>query len=152
VTKLNPAGTALVYSTYLGGSGGEFGLAIAVDGPRRAHVTGETPSTDFPTEPSPGAYDETLGGSFDAFVTRLNAAGTALVYSTYLGGSDIESGSGIAVDPPGRAYVTGNTCSADFPTEPSPGAYDETFGGVLIPCELFPGFPGDAFVTKFERG
>ena len=141
VTKLNAAGTAVVYSTYLGGGGTDEGQGIAVDGAGQAYVIGDTSSADFPTEPSPGAYDSTNGGSTDAFVAKLNAAGTALVYSTYIGGGSFEVGSGIAVDGAGQAYLTGTTASADFPTEPSPGAYDTTPGSTFAP---------DAFVTKLN--
>src|SRR5213593_2593929 len=124
VTKLDPTGSALVYSTYLGGSSTDDGHGIAVD-PNcsvncNAYVTGETASRDFPT--TPGAAQTTFGGvgliGFDAFVTKLNPTGSALVYSTYLGGSVDDSGFGIAVDAAGNAYVTGLTTSSDFPTTP----------------------------------
>jgi hypothetical protein len=86
VTKLNATGTALVYSTYIGGSYGMMGYAIAVDGSGNAYVTGYTSSTDYPV--TPGAFQTTNGGGLgDVFVTKLNATGTALVYSTYIGGS-----------------------------------------------------------------
>ncbi|WP_332760930.1 DUF7948 domain-containing protein [Pseudarthrobacter sp.] len=139
VTKLNLAGTGLVYSTYVGGSGFEFGTAttrIAIDGTGSAYVTGQTGSTDFPT--TAGAFDTSLGGPNDAYVTKLNAAGTGLDYSTYLGGSGSEAGSGVAVDASGSASVTGQTFSADFPT--TAGAFDTTFNGGS----------GDAFVTKLS--
>ena len=126
VTKLNPTGTALVYSTYLGGTGNDYGYGIAVDTAGNAYVTGYTASTDFPT--TPGAFQTTYGGgNDDAFVTKLNPTGTALVYSTYLGGTDSDIGNGIAVDTAGNAYVTGYTASTDFPT--TPGAFQTTFGG-----------------------
>jgi beta-propeller repeat-containing protein len=93
VAKLNAAGSALVYSTYLGGSNGDNGTAIALDSAGNAYVTGGTASTDFPTmNPIQGAN----AGGADAFVTKLNAAGSALVYSTYLGGSGADYGYGIA--------------------------------------------------------
>ncbi len=114
VTKLNAAGNALVYSTYLGGSGEDSGLGIAVDASGNAYVMGQTGSTDFPTaSPIQAAHG---GGLTDAIVTKLNAAGSALVYSTYLGGSANDLGGGIAVDASGNAYVTGFTGSTDFPT------------------------------------
>jgi hypothetical protein len=126
----------LSYSTYLGGSGLEEGWSIAVDTTGSAYVAGNTESANFPT--SAGALDTTLGGSSDIFVTKLNATGTALVYSTYLGGSATEGGAiGIAVDSAGDAYVTGGTFSADFPT--TPGAFQTTLPG-----------GGDAFVTKLN--
>ena len=135
VTKLNPTGTALVYSTYLGGTSYDTGTGIAVDTAGNAYVTGTTGSADFPT--TLGAYQTTYGGYDDAFVTKLNPTGTALVYSTYLGGTSYDTGTGIAVDTAGNAYVTGTTGSADFPT--TLGAYQTTYGG-----------NGDAFVTKLN--
>ncbi|MGE3154617.1 MAG: SBBP repeat-containing protein, partial [Nitrospiraceae bacterium] len=110
VTKLNAPGTALVYSTYLGGSGNDGGNGIAVDQAGNAYVTGitSTPGSGFPGT-ADSSIQSTFGGFFDAYVTKLNAAGTALVYSTYLGGSGDDDGEGIAVDPLGNAYVTGTT-------------------------------------------
>src|ERR671918_757834 len=135
VTKLNPAGTALLVSTtFLGGSSTDRGFGIAVDGSGSAYVTGETESNNFPT--TAGAFDTTQSG-VDAFVTKLNATGTApLAYSTYLGGSSTDRGRGIAVDGSGSAYVTGETESSNFPT--TTGAFDTTQNGV------------DAFVTKLN--
>jgi Bacterial Ig-like domain (group 3)/Beta-propeller repeat len=137
VSKFDPTGSALVYSTYLGGSSGETGYGIAVDSAGSAYVTGVTTSTDFPTEdalqPNYGG-----GGTYygDAFVTKINAAGSALVYSTYLGGSGGELASGIAVDSSGNAYVTGVTASTDFPTK-----------NALQPANAG---KTDVFVTKFN--
>ena len=91
VTKLNAAGSALVYSTYLGGTGDDYANGIAIDAAGEAFVTGDTSSTNFPTvSPVQGVYG---GGAFDAFVTKLNAAGSAFVYSTYVGGNRQRSGS-----------------------------------------------------------
>jgi len=116
VVKLNPAGNALVYSTYLGGSGDDTAYAIALDSANEATITGSTNSLDFPT--SNGAFQASYGGGLtNAFVTRLNAAGTALAYSSYLGGSGEDVGYGVAVDSQGVAYVTGYTASANFPTK-----------------------------------
>jgi hypothetical protein len=113
--KINPQGTALIYSTYLGGNNDESGNAIAIDSGGNAYVTGSTDSTDFPT--TPGAFQTVFGGvPNDAFVTKLNADGSALVYSTYLGGGGSDSGGGIAVDAAGSAYVGGRTNSRNFPT------------------------------------
>ena len=112
VTKLNASGTALVYSTYLGGSSGDHAFGIAVDSAGNAYVTGVTNSTDFPTA---NAIQAANGGSSDAFVTKLNASGSALLYSTYLGGSSGDQGFSIALDSAGNAYVTGQTDSNDFP-------------------------------------
>jgi hypothetical protein len=114
VTKLNPAGSALAYSTYLGGSLQDRGFGIAIDGLGNAYVTGSTGSLDFPT--TAGAFDTGANGSLDAFVTKLNPAGSALAYSTYVGGSADDVGNGISLDLAGTAYVTGATSSADFPT------------------------------------
>jgi hypothetical protein len=133
VTKLNAAGSALVYSTYLGGGALDQSNGVAVDAAGNAYVTGQTASTDFPT--TPGAFDTTDNPFSDAFVTKLNASGTALVHSTYLGGNSTDIGSGIAVDSAGNAYVTGFTASSDFP--PTPGAFADK-----------PGI--DAFVTKLN--
>lgn len=113
VTKLDPTGSALIYSTYLGGKGPDRGNAIAVDTAGNAYLTGFTASADFPT--TEGALQRTLGFQ-DAFVTKLNPMGSALVYSTYLGGSGSEGGHSITVDAAGNTYVTGGTNSRDFPT------------------------------------
>jgi len=115
ITKINASGTALVYSTYLCGSGGAVGWGIAVDSEGAAYVGGYTSSVDFPTKkPIQGSHG---GGETDAFITKINASGTAFVYSTYLGGSGADSGWGIAVDSEGAVYVSGGTSSIDFPTQ-----------------------------------
>jgi hypothetical protein len=116
VTKLTPDGSALVYSTYLGGSGVDFGFGIAVDAAGSAYVVGLTLSSDFPTQ---SALQPTFaGGPQDNFVSKLSPAGNALVYSTYLGGTGFEVNMGdIAVDAAGSAYVAGSTYSTDFPTQ-----------------------------------
>jgi hypothetical protein len=114
VTKVNAAGNALVYSTYLGGSTSDEAFGIAVDSLGSAYVTGQTNSTNFPTANPIQAAN--AGGVTDGFVTKINAAGSALAYSTYLGGSNTDQGSGIAVDSLGSAYVTGLTNSTNFPT------------------------------------
>jgi len=134
VTKISSAGDALVYSTYLGGSGSDAGSAIAVDNDGAAYVTGFTSSSDFPT---PNGYQRTFGGMpFDGFVVKLSSGGNSLLYGTYLGGSDWDDGDGIAVDAVGSAYVTGFTASTDFPTC---HAYQETNQGDY-----------DAYVAKFN--
>jgi hypothetical protein len=138
VTKLNADGSALLYSTFLGGSSGEWGYAVAVDKAGQASITGYTSSTDFPT--TPGALGTSYnGGGRDAFVTRLNAVGSALVYSTFLGGSSDDVGHGIAVDEAGQTYVTGFTFGGGFPT--TPGAFDTSHNG-----------NSDAFVVKLAIG
>src|ERR1700681_2681203 len=114
VTKINAAGTAIVYSTYLGGSDNDDALSLAVDAAGNAYVTGVTLSTDFPGASS-SSIQPAYGGSGDGFVTKINATGTAIVYSTYLGGSGFEQIHDIAVDGAGNAYVTGRTQSTTFP-------------------------------------
>ena len=135
VTKLNTAGSALVYSTYLCGSGFEVGHAIAVDASGQAYVTGRTYSDDFPTSQS--AYQAARRGGVDAFVSKLNAEGSALLYSTYLGGSGFEESNGITLDSSDNAYITGETSSPDFPT--TAGALQAHFTGLQ-----------DAFVSKLS--
>jgi hypothetical protein len=134
VAKLNPAGSGLVYSTYIGGSGDDRGSGIAVDGSGNAYVTGSTGSTDFPTM---NPLQPTNGGSNDAFVAKLNSTGSALIYSTYLGGSAADGGGGIAADGSGNAYVTGSTVSTDFPTmsplQPTNGGGNDAFVAKLNP-------------------
>jgi beta-propeller repeat-containing protein len=125
VTKLNVTGSALVYSTYLGGTDFEGASAIAVDLSDNARVTGLTYSGDLPT--TVGAVDRVFDGHNDAFMMRLNASGSALVHSTYLGGIGGDNGRGIAVDPSGDTYVVGYTESEHFPT--TPGSFDPTFNG-----------------------
>ena len=136
VTKLNSAGSALVYSTFLGGSGFDEAFGIAVDSTGSAYVTGFTTSTNFPTA---AAIQTTSGGGDDVFVTKLNPAGSALVYSTYLGASGDDDGLGIAIDSDGSAYVVGRTASTGFPI--TTGAFQTTLGG---------GF-SDAFVAKISQ-
>jgi hypothetical protein len=114
VTKLNATGSALVYSTYLGGSGEDQGNSIAVDSADNALVTGFTSSNNFPL--TPDAIQSDCLTCADTFVTRLNAAGSSSIFSTYLGGTFRSEGHGIAVDSSGDAYVTGLTLAFDFPT------------------------------------
>jgi hypothetical protein len=136
VAKLNPAGSSLAYATYLGGSSGDGGEGIAVDSLGAAYVTGFSFSTNFPT--TTGAFDTSANGGFgDAFVTKLNPAGSSLAYSTYLGGSSSDEGSDIAVDSLGAAYVTGLSDSTNFPT--TAGAFDASANNDF-----------DAFVTKLN--
>ncbi len=137
MTKLDASGAALGYSSYLGGSeGDDNGLGIALDGAGSAYLTGATGSEDFPT--TAGAFDTTYNGGYDGFVTKLDASGAALGYSSYLGGGSFDSGYGIALDGAGSAYLTGETRSRDFPT--TAGAFDTSFNGVVT----------DAFVTKLD--
>ncbi|MET0624645.1 MAG: SBBP repeat-containing protein [Pyrinomonadaceae bacterium] len=136
ITKLNAAGTALVYSTYLGGSDFEIAEGIAVDSSGNAVITGDTRSANYPTASPVQAAN---GGGQDAFVSKVNAAGSALVYSTYLGGSADDQGESVAVDAAGSAYLTGTTNSTNFPTA---NAFQPANGGTSV-------FQ-DAFVTKLN--
>jgi hypothetical protein len=113
VTKLNNSGSALLYSTYLGGSASDYGYGIAVDGSGNTYVTGFTESTDFPTA-SPLQPDN--AGGYDAFVAKFNPQGSALLFSTFLGGNSDDGAQGVAVDGLGNVHVTGDTSSTDFPT------------------------------------
>ncbi len=103
----------LDYSTYLGGSGTDFGRGISLGTDGRIYVTGYTGSSDFPTE---NPYQAGYGGNIDAFVSALTSSGSALSYTTYLGGSGNDNGYGISLGTDGRVYVTGQTASSDFPT------------------------------------
>ncbi len=148
VAKLGPTGSSLAYGTYLGGSGDERGLGIAVDAGGNAYVTGSTTSTDFPTlagalQPAPGGGSCRFGPCRDAFVVKLDAAGSRLLYATYLGGSQVDEGIGIAVDGAGHAFVAGNTASTDFPTvNPVQAAHS---GASCETAECL-----DAFVAKLD--
>jgi hypothetical protein len=144
VTKFNPSGSALIYSTYLGGSDGDEGNGIAVDGTGNAYVVGDSISTDFPTvSPLKNSCGSCDNDDPDAIVAKLNATGSALIYSTYLGGSQIDYGYGIAVDGSGNAFVTGTTFSTDFPTA---APLQVTCGG----CVSGQNAGNDAFVTKLN--
>ena len=166
ITKLNPSGTALVYSTYLGGNDGDQVNSIAIDDAGNAYVTGETQSTNFPRttgafQSAPGADVGTVVGGTpgggggrsgrDAFVTKINPAGSALVWSTYLGGSGLDLAQGIAIDGSGNVYVAGTTQSSNFPT--TAAAVQRAFGGaagIEGGCGLITDSCGDAFVTKLN--
>ena len=134
VTKINAAGSALVYSSYIGGSVGTLGQDIAVDSSGNAYLTGVTYSTDFPiVNQIPGACQGSCPAPPAAFVTKINAAGSALVYSSYIGGSGGSSGEGIAVDSSGNAYLTGSTSSSDFPiVNQIPGACQGSCPGSAV--------------------
>lgn len=136
VAQVNAAGSALTYSTYLGGSGTDFGLGIAVDAAGEAYVTGSTQSSNFPTV---NAAQSALGGSgaTNVFVTKLNSTATALLFSTYYGGSSADAGTAIALDSFGDAYVTGRTTSSNYPVSNS---FQGTLNGT-----------SDAFVTEFAN-
>jgi Tol biopolymer transport system component len=141
VTKLNPTGSALLYSTYIGGTGGEFLYNLALDSQGQALVSGTTGSADFPV--TPGAYQTTNNGGGDAYVTKLNADGSALVYSTFVGGSAQDMAISLASDAAGNIYLTGQTSSLDFPV--TAGAYQTAYGRPQ-------GGGSNAFVTKLNPG
>jgi len=134
--KLSADGTALSYSTYLGGSADTVIQGIAIDAAGRVYVTGYTSSADFPV--TPGAFQTTMKGGYDVFVTKFSPDGSSLVYSTFAGGSEADYSRGICTDEQGNAYVTGSTTSADFPV--TSGAAQSAFGGGN----------GDAFVFKLS--
>jgi hypothetical protein len=151
ITKLNPSGSSFAYSLLLGGGDSDSIRGLALDTQHRVYVTGFTCSTNFPIknafQPVTNSQNCANGGG-DAFVTRVNATGTDLDYSTYLGGMISSIGNGIAVNSTFQAYVTGATASPDFPT--TPGAFQRT-----LKAKVITGFPHDtnqdnAFVTKFS--
>jgi len=158
ITKINASGRAIVYSTYLGGSGVDLPTGIAVDGSGNAYVTGSTRSVDFPV--TSGALQSTYAGFTppcnqyitcgDGFVTKINANGSALQYSTYLGGSENDAPAGIALDSARNAYIAGTTDSANFPT--TPGSLQPTF--IYTDCGTGPAGRDrackDAFVSKLN--
>src|SRR5205823_3173313 len=126
VTKLNPTGSGLVYSTYFGGSGDDKAISVAVDGAGNAYVAGFTDSTDFPV--TSGAFQTTYGGgASDGFVAKLSLTGSGLLYSTYLGATGQDQAIDIAIDPAGDAHVSGITNTNGFPT--TLGAFQTSFAG-----------------------
>ena len=165
ISKLNPTGSQLIYSTYLGGKRDDLVSAVAVDSAGNAYVTGYTLSTDFPT--TPGAYQTSFAGlggqiskpncngmsanepwfvSGDAFVAKLNPAGSQLVFSTYLGGSLDDFGITIALDASQNVYVGGFTLSQAFPV--TPGVVRTKFGGSEFQNQFFT--TGDGFISKLS--
>jgi uncharacterized protein (TIGR03437 family) len=161
VAKLNPTGTALVYSTYLGGSGDEKGAAIAVDSNGSAYVGGATLSTNFPTKNAYQAAYKGSGGNpdlcsggcgplvnfGDGFIAKLTPDGTGLVFSTYLGGALDDAVTAIALDGSGNVYAGGSTLSSDFPTL---GAFQSKYGGAASDSAQPVIKVGDGFVAKFD--
>ncbi|MFB3896963.1 MAG: SBBP repeat-containing protein, partial [bacterium] len=139
ISKLNPAGTVLLYSTLLGGSNDDDGIGIAVDGSQNIYVVGYTrSSTDFPT--TSGAYDQTFNDAYysDNFITKLDNTGSNILYSTFIGGNGYDQVHGFALDNQNNAYITGFTDSSNYPC--TPGAWDSTYNG---------GYD-DIFVTKLS--
>jgi Beta-propeller repeat len=150
VTKVSPSGSKLIYSTYLGGSSGEYAFGLAVDKDGAAYIGGYTESADFPV--TAGAYQTSFAGRSpscppaffpcgDAFVTKLSPSGAKLVYSTYVGGSGDDYIENLAIDRAGNVYATGSTDSLDYPT--TPGAFQ-----TVMPCTF--ALCGSAFVTKLN--
>jgi hypothetical protein len=131
-TKLDPTGSTLLYSTYLGGTGDDRGFAMALDSAGDVYVTGKTTSTDFPI--TTGSFQTRLKGKTNVFVAALNPTGSALLYSTYLGGGNVDQANAMAIDAAGNAFVAGSTSSGNFPT--TLGAFQTHLHG-----------PTNAFVT-----
>lgn len=133
LTKLDPQGSSLVLSSFLGGSGLDGAFGVALNSAGQPVVAGSTTSLDFPV--TPGAYDVSYNGAGDIYVAQLNTGGTTLLWNTYIGGSDIEESFAMIVDPQGRAIVTGETSSTDYPTTAS--GIDRSYAGNR-----------DAFITQ----
>ena len=148
VSKFSADGHALLYSTYLGGSGNDSGYGVALDGANNIYVAGSTTSTDFPVAGALPALQSHNAGGTDGFLSKLNAAGTSLLYSTYLGGSGDDEVYGLAVDATGHAYLAGDTTSTTYITttnalQPSFNNGKPTATCAKPPCD-------DAFVTKLD--
>jgi hypothetical protein len=141
VSKLSSSGDSLLWSTFLGGTGGygydcgDMGYGLCLDSSGNPLVVGYTESLDFPTTPQ--AYDESHNGEIDVFVSKISSSGRSLLHSTFLGGGSYDYGYALCLDSSGNAVVTGYASSPDFPT--TPGAYDESFNGYI-----------DVFVSKLE--
>ena len=151
VARFDHTGSNLIYATYLGGSGNDGALGLAVDAGGNAYVTGYTDSTNFPTQnalyPRIGSLYDTGAKTYavDAFVTELNPTGDALVYSTYLGGNSMDAACGIALDSVGNAYITGYTYSTNFPV--TPGAFQPQ-----LACSNTVYINANAFVSVVAAG
>jgi predicted extracellular nuclease len=142
LAKLSPAGSALVYSTFIGGFGIDQAYGVAVDANGSAYVAGVTQSANFPVQNSLQAYNRGVAGSAgDGFAMQFTAAGNAVAYATYLGGSSSDSANGVAIDGSGNLYIAGETTSSDFPTV---SAIQASNAGTASPSE--------AFVTKIAAG
>ncbi len=135
VFKLNQTGSGLRFSTYIGGTGADYGYGVDVDSVGNIYITGITGSSGFPV--TQDAYDNIINGTGDSFLLRMNPDGSALIYSTFIGGSNSDTGQRIVLDQMGNAYITGYTYSSDFPI--TPGAYKSPTSGVR-----------DVFVVKFS--
>ncbi len=142
VTKFNSSGSALLYSTYIGGSNNEFGGAITLDSLGNAYVSGYVLSTNFPT--TPNAFQPASGGNWDGFVLALNSTGTGLIYSSYLGGSGLDVADAMTIDSSGNIYVTGAAASTNFPItnnafqSTNAGGSDDAYLNVVSAVTTFP--------------
>lgn len=143
VSKLNPQGTALIYSTYVGGTGGDAAHGLAVDSAGDAYIVGETGSTDFPV--TPGAFQTAISGLRNSFIVKLNSTGGGLAYATYLGAPaavsylSFDAAAAVAIDSAGNAYVAGTTYAPGFPV--TPGA---------VQTKLKSGLASNAYVAKLN--
>ncbi len=152
VTEVAAGGTGIVYSTYLGGTGTDEGESVAVDAAGRAYVSGTTTSAAFPGT-STSLVQSTPGGDFDGFVTELAAGGTAILSSTYLGGTGFDAAGSIALDATGNVYLAGATASTDFPGVSAHSA-QSTNGGVAdgFVAEIAAGWTGLVYATYLGGG
>ena len=145
IAKFSGAGT-MVWCAQIGGSSDEFGYGIGVDAAGNSYITGTTYSSSFPTV---NAIDASYNGGGDAFVTELNAFGTALIYSSFLGGTGADEGRSIAVTPSGRIYVAGSARANDFPT--TPGAFAPTMPNLYYSLGFITAFtPGTSWATDYS--
>ncbi len=140
VSKLNPSGTSLIYTDYLGGNGQDYGVGLVLDSSNGAFVTGSTTSSNFPTV---NAYQQTQPGPYTGFLTHISADGSSIVYSTYLGGSTFDQPTSIAINQSGQVYVAGYTMSQNFPVVNAlQGSVSANQGG---------SYGEYGFVTKFSQ-
>ena len=147
VSKIAPGGSLLAYSTFLGGSGTDTGRGLAVDDNGVAYVVGGTGSAGFPI--TPDGYDTSHNGDNDVFMLKVASDGSNLIYGSFLGGSNSDYATRLAVEDSGIAYITGRSESSTFPT--TVGAFDRTFGGSI--CGVSPVYPcPDAFVARVAMG
>ncbi|MFX1283609.1 MAG: SBBP repeat-containing protein [Promethearchaeota archaeon] len=149
IVKFSADGSQLLYSTFLGGSNHDYAQSIALDSSNNVYICGVTHSKNFPIK---HAYDSTHNGTTDAFVAKLSADGSELLYSTFIGGTDNDYVDDIVLDRSNNVYITGSTHSANFPTTPT--AFDSTYGGYSNEVYLYPWglyrFFGDAYVSKIS--
>ncbi|MCC7439474.1 MAG: SBBP repeat-containing protein [Armatimonadetes bacterium] len=141
--KLEPGGGTRAYATFIGGTGADRGVAIALDKDNNAYITGTTDSSSFPS--AAGAYSNVVKGGRDVFITKLNGAGTGMQYSTLIGGTANDMVEDIAVDINGSAYITGSTVSLNYPTFSKTKPFQDNQAGNDVNNQY-----GDAFVTKFN--